>query len=141
MPELKTKKTDQSVDEFLNKVVDLQRRDDCYQILKLMQEVTQAKPAMWGDSIVGFGDYHYKYKSGREGDWFLVGFSPRKRYLTVYLMGGFEGYEGILNTLGKYKTGKSCLYINKLADINISILKELIEESIKRLKAYPFISS
>jgi len=134
MTELKTKPNDQSVDEFLKKVENPKKRNDSFEILNLMREVTQEEPIMWGDTIVGFGSYHYKYASGREGDWFLIGFSPRKQNLTIYIMSGFDRYEEILKNLGKFKTGKSCLYINKLQEINISTLKELLSESIKYLK-------
>lgn len=136
MAELKTKKNDQSVEKFLNIVTDPSKREDCFEIMKLMQEVTQEEPRMWGDSIVGFGDYHYKYKSGREGDWFLIGFSPRKRNLTLYIMSGFTKYEEILRKLGKHKTGKSCLYINKLSDVNKETLTQLATESVKFVKEY-----
>jgi hypothetical protein len=88
---------------------------------------------MWGDSIVGFGEYHYKYASGREGDWFLTGFSPRKQNLTLYIMSGFSEYEAFLNKLGKFKTGKSCLYVNKIEDIDLSTLKELIQRSVQHV--------
>jgi hypothetical protein len=134
MTELKTKPTDKGVDEFLKKVEHPIKREDSYKIINLMKEVTKEEPIMWGDSIVGFGSYHYKYASGREGNWFLVGFSPRKQNLTVYLMTGFEKFQGILKDLGKFKTGKSCLYINKLKDINMQKLKELVKESVKHLK-------
>ena len=133
---LKTKKNDQNVEEFLNTVTDPSRREDCFEIMKIMQEVTQEEPKMWGDSIVGFGDYHYKYKSGREGDWFTIGFSPRKRNLTLYIMSGFTRYEEILEKLGKHKTGKSCLYINKLSDVNKETLTQLATESVKFVKEY-----
>jgi hypothetical protein len=136
MAELKTKKNDQSVEKFLNTVTDPSKREDCFEIMKLMQEVTQEEPKMWGDSIVGFGDYHYKYKSGREGDWFLIGFSPRKKNLTLYIMSGFTRYEEILGKLGKHKTGKSCLYINKLSDINKETLSQLATESVNFVKEY-----
>lgn len=136
MAELKTKKNDQSVEKFLNTVTDPDKREDCFEIMKLMQEVTQEEPKMWGDSIVGFGDYHYKYKSGREGDWFLIGFSPRKRNLTLYIMSGFTRYEEILGKLGKHKTGKSCLYINKLSDVNKETLAQLAIESVQFVKEY-----
>ena len=99
-----------------------------------MKEVTGEEPCMWGNSIVGFGDYHYKYKSGREGDWFLIGFSPRKQYLTLYIMAGFDHYEDLLTKLGKYKTGKSCLYLKRLSDVNSEILKTLASESVKFVK-------
>ena len=135
MTELKTKPTKKSVGEFLKKVEYPTKREDCKTILNLMKEITKEEPVMWGDSIVGFGSYHYKYASGREGDWFLVGFSPRKQNLTIYLMSGFEKYKEILNDLGKFKTGKSCLYINKLNDINMQKLRELVSESVKHLKS------
>ncbi|MBY8986352.1 MAG: DUF1801 domain-containing protein [Candidatus Lokiarchaeota archaeon] len=135
MTELKTKPTKKSVGEFLKKVEYPTKREDCKTILNLMKEITKEEPVMWGDSIVGFGSYHYKYASGREGDWFLVGFSPRKQNLTIYLMSGFEKYKEILNDLGKFRTGKSCLYINKLNDINMQKLRELVSESVKHLKS------
>jgi hypothetical protein len=136
MAELKTKKNDQSVEKFLNTVADPSKREDCFEIMRLMQEVTQEEPKMWGDSIVGFGDYHYKYKSGREGDWFQIGFSPRKRNITLYIMSGFNKYEEILGKLGKHKTGKSCLYINKLSEVNKEILTQLATESVQFVKEY-----
>ena len=131
MTELKTKPNDASVEDFLNKVTDEKRRRDCFVILDLMKEVTGQEPRMWGDSIVGFGSYHYKYKSGHEADWLLTGFSPRKRDLTIYIMSGFDRYEKLLEKLGKYRTGKSCLYIKKIEDIDQSILKELVRESVE----------
>ena len=134
MSDLKTKPTGKDVVEFLNKVENPTKRKDSFKILDLMREVTKEEPIMWGDSIIGFGDYHYKYKSGREGDWFLIGFSPRKQSLTLYIMSGFDGYEEKLKKLGKYRTGKSCLYINKLKDVNLSILKEIMVDSIDNLK-------
>lgn len=134
MTELKTKPNDKNVIEFLNNVENPRRRDDSFKILKLMQEITQEGPIMWGDSIVGFGSYHYKYASGREAEWLAIGFSPRKQYLTIYIMDGFEKYDGLLEKLGKHKTGKSCLYLNKLEDVNIPVLTELITESLKYVK-------
>ncbi|MCK4384314.1 MAG: DUF1801 domain-containing protein [Candidatus Lokiarchaeota archaeon] len=134
MTELKTKPNDKSVDQFLKKVENPTKKEDSFKILEIMKELTKEEPIMWGDSIIGFGSYHYKYASGREGDWFRVGFSPRKRNLTVYLMTGFEKYKEILNNLGKFKTGKSCLYINKLKDVDIPSLRELILESFKNLQ-------
>ena len=130
MAELKTKKTEQSVEDFLNAIADEQTRQDCFAIVKLMQKATKAKPKMWGPAIVGFGDYHYKYESGRENDWFLVGFSPCKQNLSLYIMAGFERYDELMQKLGKHKTGKSCLYIKKLADVDQKVLKELIEQSV-----------
>ncbi|NVM36245.1 MAG: DUF1801 domain-containing protein [Candidatus Lokiarchaeota archaeon] len=134
MTELKTKPTNKKVKEFLNQVENPRRRDDSFKILKLMQEVTNEEPIMWGDSIVGFGSYHYNYASGREVDWLAIGFSPRNQALTVYIMDGFEKYTELLGKLGKYKTGKSCLYINKLEDVNLSVLKELVIESVKYVR-------
>ena len=130
MAELKTKLNEGDVYTFLNSITDDKKREDAFTILNLMQEATDAKPNMWGDSIVGFGSYHYKYASGREGDWFLTGFSPRKQNLTLYIMPGFEKYKTILNRLGKYSTGKSCLYIKKIEDVDLDVLKELIEQSV-----------
>jgi uncharacterized protein YdhG (YjbR/CyaY superfamily) len=98
-----------------------------------MQAVTKGPPQMWGSSIVGFGSYHYKYASGREGDWFIVGFSPRKQNLTLYIISGFDQYAALLKKLGKYKTAKSCLYINRLDDIDLPTLKELVKQSVKHM--------
>ncbi|HEU4522426.1 MAG TPA: DUF1801 domain-containing protein [Thermoanaerobaculia bacterium] len=134
MAELKTRKTAASVDEFLTSIPDEGRRKDCLAIAKMMQRATGAKPKMWGGSIVGFGDYHYVYESGREGDWFLTGFSPRKNDLTLYINAGFDGYEALMKRLGKYKTGKSCLYIRKLEDVDTKALEELISASIRDVK-------
>ncbi|SRR6266498_3422022 len=130
MAELKTQATRASVIKFLQGIRDERKREDCYQILKIMKKATQAEPKMWGTSIVGFGDYHYKYASGRENDWFITGFSPRAQNLTLYMMGGFDA--DIMKRLGKYKTGKGCLYINKLEDVDTKVLSELITESVKK---------
>lgn len=135
MSELKTKITKASVDKFLRGIKDEQARADCIKIAELMQKVTKTEPKMWGTSIVGFDSYHYKGKSGREGDWFITGFSPRKQALTLYLMGGFDDQADLLAKLGKYSTGKGCLYIKKLADIDVKVLKELIARSVKKMKA------
>jgi hypothetical protein len=134
MAELKTQKTDASVEDFLNAVEDERKRKDSFVILDLMREVTGEEPAMWGPSIIGFGSYHYKYASGREGEWFLVGFAPRKRNLTLYIMSGFDNYDALLADLGKYKTGKSCLYVNKLEDIDLDTLRELVKQSVTHMK-------
>ena len=134
MVELKTKRTDDSVDAFLQGIKDEQARTDCYQILEMMKSATKAEPKMWGTSIVGFGNYHYKYASGEENDWFQVGFSPRKQNLTLYLMGGFNGHEELLGKLGKHTTGKGCLYIKKLDDVDTKVLKKLVNDTVKRLK-------
>ena len=133
MAELKTRATKANVDTFLRGIKDEKKREDCYQILKIMKKATKAEPKMWGPSIIGFGDYHYVYASGREGDWFLMGFSPRVQNLTLYMMGGFD--QAILKKLGKYKTGKGCLYINKLEDVDTKVLSELITKSLKKSKA------
>jgi hypothetical protein len=131
--ELKTQKNDASVEEFLNGVADERKRNDSFVILDLMRDVTGDEPAMWGSSIIGFGSYRYKYPSGREGEWFLVGFSPRKQNLTLYIMSGFDNYDMLLSELGKYKTGKSCLYINKLDDVDLATLRELIQQSVAHM--------
>ncbi len=132
MAELKTKLNDNSVEDFLNAVPDERRRQDCFAILEMMKKATAAEPKMWGDSIVGFGLTRYKYASGREGDWLTIGFSPRKQNLTLYLMLGFGGFDDLLSRLGKFKTGKGCLYIKKLDDVDISVLQTLIEKSVVR---------
>lgn len=134
MAELKTKPNHQSVTDFLNAIESEQKRNDSFELLDLMKSITNCEPKMWGDSIIGFGSYHYVYDSGREGDWFLTGFSPRKRNFSLYIMAGFTRYQELLNQLGKHKTGKSCLYINKLEDIDLNILQELIEESVKYMR-------
>ena len=132
--ELKTKVNDVSVEGFLNSVADEQKREDCFEILKLMKQVTKETPKMWGSSIVGFGSYHYKGASGREGDWMLTGFSPRKQNLTLYLMGGFNSHKDLLKKLGKHKTSVGCLYIKKLDDVDRKVLKELVAESVRTMK-------
>jgi predicted transcriptional regulator len=135
MSDLKTKKNDKDILEFLNSVENPKKRADSLALFELFKEVTDEEPSMWGDNIVGFGEYHYKYDSKREGDWMLSAFSPRKAYISVYIMPGFKNYGSILDRLGKHKTSKgSCLYINKLADVDIEVLKELITTSIKDMK-------
>lgn len=137
MSDLKTQKTDASVDEFLAAVENDRRREDSLTVLKLMREVTGEEPALWGSSIVGFGTYTFKYASGRECEWPTVGFSPRKRNLTLYIMAGFEAYDELLSKLGKHKTGKACLYINKLADVNMDVLRELVVSSVEHMREGP----
>ena len=132
--ELKTKPTKADVEKFLNSIKDEKKREDAFKVLKIMKQITKEEPKMWGPSIVGFGSYHYKYESGREGDMCMTGFSPRKQNLTIYIMPGFERYEKLIKNLGKYKTGKSCLYINKLEDVDLKVLKELIAEDVKYMK-------
>ena len=134
MAELKTKERKASVEKFLNSVKDDQQREDSFKILKIMKQITKAEPKMWGASIIGFGNYHYKYASGREGDWFITGFSPRKQSITLYIMAEINKYKDLLSILGKHKTGKGCLYINKLDDVEMKVLKELISTSVKKLK-------
>jgi len=132
--ELKTKLNDASVEGFLNSVKDEQTRADCFEILKIMKQVTKEEPKMWGSSIIGFGSYHYKGASGREGDWMLTGFSPRKQNLTLYLMGGFDTHVDLLKKLGKHKTSVGCLYVKKLEDVDVKVLKELIKKSFNTMK-------
>lgn len=131
MAELKTKQTDADVTAFLNGVADEQQRQDAFALLRLMQQVTRLEPKLWGTSIVGFGRYHYQYASGHEGDTCLVGFSPRKQNLTLYLTPGPDHYRGLLERLGKHKAGKGCLYIKHLDDVHLPTLKAIVRESVK----------
>jgi hypothetical protein len=133
MAELKTQKNEADVIAYLNSIEHDKRREDCFVVLEIMKQVTGEEPKMWGSSIVGFGDYHYKYESGREGDWFLTGFAPRKNALTLYIMAGFDGYGELLSKLGKYKTGKACLYVNKIENIDLEILRELVAKSAEHV--------
>lgn len=138
MAELKTKKTEASVGDFLDAVKDETRRADCKSVARLLQKVTGEKPKMWGASIVGFGTYHYVYESGRAGDWPVAGFSPRAQALTLYIMSGFDGEPALMAKLGKYKTGKSCLYLKSLADVDIKVLEQLIARSVEYIRRkYP----
>lgn len=134
MAELKTKKNTASVTDFIESVKDDSKRQDAKELLKIFSEVTGEEPVMWGSSIIGFGSYHYVYASGREGDWMLTGFSPRKQNLTLYIMSGFDHYEALMKKLGTYSTGKSCLYIKRLEDIDEKILKQLIIKSVEHMK-------
>ena len=134
MAELKTQKNKKSVKEFLNSVEDQKEREDSWKILELMKQFTGEEPAMWGDSIVGFGAHRYRYASGREGDWFQAGFSPRKANLTLYLTTDVGQYGALLERLGKYKMGKGCLYINKLSDVDMKTLEELVKASVKKMR-------
>lgn len=134
MAEPKTRPNNKSVKQFLTGIEHEQRRKDGLAMLDIMSKLSGMEARMWGDSLIGFGSYHYKYASGREGDWFLTGFSPRKQNLTLYIMDGFEEYEALMQQLGKHKTGKSCLYINKLEDIDLKVLKKIIKLSIKHVK-------
>lgn len=135
MADLKTKITDEKVEKFLEGIEDDKKRQDSYKVLSIMKDVTKLEPKMWGATMIGFGSYHYKYESGREGDWFVTGFSPRKQALTLYIMAGFSNYDDLMERLGKYKTGKSCLYINKIEDINEEVLRELIKQSTDHISA------
>lgn len=134
MYELKTKLNDSSVVEFLNSVQDTKKREDSLKIVDLMRDESGEEPKMWGSSIVGFGSYHYKGVSGQEGDWPLVAFSPRKQSLTLYIMPGFERYTDLMAQLGKHSTGKSCLYIKKLEDVNLDIVRVLVRKSVEVMK-------
>ena len=135
MSDLKIKPTDFSVEDFLNSVDDEEKRADCFAILKLMKKVTGDQPRMWGPGMVGFGSYHYKYDSGREGDWFHTGFAPRKKEVTVYIMPGFSRYDDLMLKLGKYRTGKACLYLKRLEDIDVDVLSELVEQSVAHMRS------
>ena len=129
MAELKTQPNNKNVIEYLNSIDNEKKRADSFAILTLMQGITGEEPVMWGESIIGFGLFRYKYASGRAAEWFLTGFAPRKQNLTLYIMAGFEQYEELLEKLGKIKTGKSCQYINRLEDVDQDVLKELVRHS------------
>ena len=135
MAENKTLKTGANADEFLSSIEHERRRADGLVLLRMMKEITGLDPDMWGPSIVGFGDYHYRYESGREGDFFLVGFSPRKQSLSLYIPSGFPEYDALLAALGKYRKGASCLYVNKLADVDLAVLRELIAKGFEHARA------
>ena len=135
MAENKTQKTRASVDEFLSAVENGRRREDGLVLLEMMKDVTDLEPEMWGPSIIGFGSYHYRYDSGREGNMPLTGFSPRSRSLSLYIMSGFDDYDALLSKLGKHRKGASCLYINKLADVDMDVLRELVSQSVEHMKA------
>lgn len=138
MAKNKTTETQNSVIDFINTVEDLTKRNDSFELVKLMQEQTGYEPKMWGPAIIGFGSYHYKYASGHEGDAPLVGFSPRKDAISLYLCSSFESKEELLSKFGKHKAGKGCIYIKKIADIDIEILKKMISYSVENLnKLYP----
>jgi hypothetical protein len=132
--ELKTKVNDASVKKFLASIPDEGQRHDTQHIFEMLQQATKAEPKMWGDSVVGFDTYHYIGKSGREGDWYLAGVSPRKQNLTLYVMNGWERYSELLAKLGKHSLGKGCLYIKRLDDVNVPTLKKLITQAVKDAK-------
>lgn len=135
MAELKTKKTRASVPRFLESVENEQRRNDSLELLEIFKQTTKMSPILWGNNIVGFGEYHYKSeRSSQEGDWPLTGFSPRKRNMTVYIMPGFTNYQNLLSKLGKHKTSVSCIYFNKLENIDVNVLKQIIRRSVSDMK-------
>jgi hypothetical protein len=134
MSEMKTKVNRASVEGFLDRVENAKRRADAFAILKMMKSATRTQPKMWGPSIVGFGQYHYKYDSGREGDICMIGFSPRSQALTMYIDAGFPAYEALMEKLGKYTKGHSCVYIKKLEDVDMDVLKQLVTESYRSMK-------
>jgi hypothetical protein len=134
MAELKTKKNEASVEAFINTVADEQKRKDAFAILEMMKQATKMEPKMWGGSIIGFGEVHYKYESGHEGDICMIGFSPRKQNFALYLITGLEPYKEEFKKLGKYKTGKGCLYINKLSDVDSLVLKNMLKKAVQLTK-------
>lgn len=136
MAENKTKPTKKSVTAFIKDIQDEQMRRDARKVAAMMREATGTRAKMWGASIVGFGEYHYKYASGREGDFMITGFSPRKQALTLYVIPGFRHFEALMGKLGKYKTGKSCLYIRRLSDVDEQVLKRLITASVKYMREH-----
>ena len=136
MATLKTQPNDASVEAFLATIEDERKRGDAETLLKLFKGVTRQPAKMWGGSIIGFGTYHYVYASGREGDWFLAGFSPRKQNLAIYVMSGFGIHKDNLAKLGKYKAGKSCLYVKRLEDIDLKVLRAILRESVAYVKKH-----
>jgi len=132
--ENKTTKTDGKVEDFINAVENEQKRKDSWDLLALMEKITGSEAKMWGSSLIGFGQYHYKYESGREGDFFITGFSPRKAALTVYIMPGFDGYKNQMEKLGPHRTGKSCLYLRNLDVVDQGVLEEIIQDSVKVMR-------
>ena len=134
MAENKTRATIASVTEFINAIEDRQKRADARKVAAIMRRVTGKRAKMWGSSIVGYGTYHYKYESGREGDCMITGFSPRRQALTVYILAGFRRFDTLMGKLGKYKTGKSCLYIKSLDHVNEKVLEQLIDGSVKYMR-------
>ena len=131
MAEPKTQKTDESVAGFIAEIEDDRQREDSKTLAEIMQRVTGEEPHMWGPSIIGFGDHHYVYESGREGDWFKVGFSPRRRNLTLYAMDYVDEDDPLLAKLGKYTTGKSCIYVKRLEDVDLDVLEKMVERSYR----------
>ena len=136
MADNKTRPTRASVTAFMATIGDREMRADAKKVAAMMRRATGKRARMWGPSIVGYGSYHYRYESGREGDFMITGFSPRKQALTIYIMPGFSRFEGLMSKLGKYKTGKSCLYIKRLADVDEAVLERLIGESVRYMRAH-----
>jgi len=136
MVEPKARPTGEDVESFLSAISDEKKRRDCFTLLEMMRQITKTEPKLWASSMVGFGDHHYKYASGREGDTFIIGFSPRKQNLTLYILTGFEQEQQLLGKLGKYKTGKGCLYIKSLDDVHLPTLLSLIQHSIEHRKHF-----
>jgi len=134
MAELKTKVNDASVDAFLNTMTDEKKKKDSYAIIDIMRKITKCEPKMWGSAIIGFDSYHYKYDSGHEGDMCLIGFSPRKANISLYLMCGLHSDKALMEKLGKHKMGKGCLYIKSMDDVDPKILKQVIEGSVEAIK-------
>lgn len=134
MSEAKTKPTDQNVIHFLEAIDDPRRRDEGLALNQLMREVTGEEPCIWGTNIIGYGAYRYRYASGREGDWPLVAFSPRKQNLTIYIMAGFDEYDDLMSRLGKHSTGRSCLYLKRLSDVDQAVLRELVARSVDHMR-------
>jgi hypothetical protein len=134
MAELKTKKNAGNVNEFVASIADPTQQKDAKKLIALMRTASGEKPVMWGATMIGFGTYHYTYASGREGDWFVIGFSPRKRTTTLYILDGFDEHQSLLSKLGKHSTSKSCLYIKKLDDIDIEVLEQLLKKSVAAMK-------
>ncbi len=135
MSNLKTQRTDSSVEDFLESVDNEEKRADCLRILELMKKVTGEDPQMWGPGIIGFGSYHFKYDSGREGDWFITGFAPRKKEITLYILAGFAEHDDLMQKLGKYRIGKGCLFLKRIDDIDLSVLNELVERSVAYMRS------
>jgi len=134
MSSLKIQANDGDVLAYLNTIEHERKREDAFTVLRMMEEITGEKAAMWGDSIVGFGMYQYTYESGRTGEWFLTGFAPRKQNLTLYIISGFNEFDALREQLGKHKVGSSCLYINKLADVDMDTLRDLVTQSVAHMK-------
>lgn len=134
MAELKTKVNTASVEEFIATVAEEQKRSDSKVLVKMMREISGCEAEMWGGSIIGFGRHNYKYESGREGEWFLCGFSPRKQSISVYVMGSSKEIEEMISRLGKHKRSKGCLYFKRLADLEVELLKKVIQASVERIK-------